>query len=372
MLSANWDAAGMSGDNAFLTKDGQIMRLDNGGAFLMRAQKGRRKDDHLLDGIGEIETFFPGSVSNPGYHALAKQAGYASVEDFKADFTKQVQAISALKQQYGGFKGFVKAHAPGFEGKDADRIVQMLDARSKALADLVVEMNAPAPPKPALGAMRWRANPVKGVKPRADLKIADLPEARVIADHSADRMAWGEDRADYQARAKKSIKDIGINAKSAVEGFTNGTYDEVRESEEKGRPNKASKDLSAMYAKATPEPITTFRGIKNLPESTVNAMIRNDGVFRLGKNNTGATSSTAHNPRTAKAFMWGDKDHPEESMHKVFFHLHQKSGVAIETISSCGVGENEVLVAREAEFKVVSIARMKGSKRVVIIELEEI
>jgi ADP-ribose pyrophosphatase YjhB (NUDIX family) len=132
VLTANWDAVGLVHDNvkfkAGTTSD--PLRVDNGGSFLWRAKAGR-KDDHLLDQVTEWKNFANPSV-NPAYSAIFKAAGVASADHIPG-IKGQVDAIVGLRDHYGGWKSFIKQHAPELKAKDAVRIEQMLEARTKLL-----------------------------------------------------------------------------------------------------------------------------------------------------------------------------------------------------------------------------------------------
>lgn len=387
VLSANWDAAGMSVDNAFLLKNGKVARIDNGGCFLMRAKEGR-KPESVLNAATELDYFFPGSgKSNPGYHKLAQAAGYNSVEDFKDDFKKQVAQISAVKKQYGSWDNFVSQYAPGFTGKDRKLVVDMLEARHKLLEAKVEELYAPPPPKPLPGqrpaplkpgiGIGYQAPEITGVPPRKGLKPSDLPSTKPpegYGSHSApSTLPSGEDRASYQARALKSVANITPEQKKAISDFTDGDYGEIRDSEERGKPNKAARDLLKAFEKAHPEPGTTYRGIKNMPDAIIEKWLEHDGVFRLGKGNVGASSSTAWHAGVSvqHSLFMGGTDDPSSS-YKVLFQIRHKSGIPIEKISAVGPGETEVLIPSDAEFRIKKIAKWQGKQRILVIELEEI
>jgi hypothetical protein len=129
----------LTADNAFLLQSGKVARIDNGGALLMRAQKGRKEYAHLMT-PGEIESFFPGApISNTGYNALADAAGYKGVRDFHPEFVKQVAKISELRARHGGWGYFVEAHAPGLAHEDHLTIVTMLETRTRKLEERALQ-----------------------------------------------------------------------------------------------------------------------------------------------------------------------------------------------------------------------------------------
>ncbi len=131
-----------------------------------------------------------------------------------------------------------------------------------------------------------------------------------------------------------------------------------------------------MIAKAfdvtKPTPMTVYRGVDGMSLKMVNDIIQQEGVFKFGRDNYGATTSTSwHAPVSVQGFMHGYSDPSYADNHKVLFQIHQKSAIAIEHISGIK-SEAELLIPKEAKFKVLNVSRWKGRKRVLIIELEEI
>lgn len=149
VLTANWDALGIDHANigyALQKKytGGDPIRLDNGAAFLTRAQ-GARKPESVLNGIGEASTF--GTSKNPAYKAIFDAAGTTPAEFQKTtDFHQQVSAILDLESEWGGWGKFVDAKAPGLNVKDRDAIVEMLNYRSDELNNLAAMSTMPVKP----------------------------------------------------------------------------------------------------------------------------------------------------------------------------------------------------------------------------------
>lgn len=141
VLLGNWDAVGATKDNLLVTKDG-IMRIDNGGTLLMRAQEASgKKPEHLLDKITEFDGFLDKNT-NAQYASVMEKAGFTkdSIAEGGAKHDQvrmQVQSILALHQNHGGWDNYLKKVNPEWSGKDRDRVVQMLEARTKLLAERV-------------------------------------------------------------------------------------------------------------------------------------------------------------------------------------------------------------------------------------------
>lgn len=131
VLTANWDAVGLTHDNILL-KGNEAHRVDNGAAFLYRAQ-GAPKPPSLLNQATEIKSFFNPAV-NYAYAAVAKKAGYQSVQDIPS-FRSQVEKIVQLRDASGGWDKYLDAKAPYVSSAQRDKIVEMLNARTHALSD---------------------------------------------------------------------------------------------------------------------------------------------------------------------------------------------------------------------------------------------
>lgn len=134
VLTANWDAVGTGLDNVVRLKGGGIARIDQGGAFLYRAQ-GAPKPTSILNQIGEWESFAPGGVSSY-YARVFKEAGLDAANELASGGYDQITAILKLRDKSGGWKAFVRNIAdasanPKWDGWD--RITEMLEERTKLL-----------------------------------------------------------------------------------------------------------------------------------------------------------------------------------------------------------------------------------------------
>jgi hypothetical protein len=145
ILTANWDAVGMSFDNVVILKGGGIARIDQGGTLLFRATAGMKPASVLKD-IAEWSGFAPGGL-NPQYASVFKAAGHEAAEDLGKDLVAQVKQIEKLRAKLGGWESFVKSRTPGLDPVIQAHISDMLEARTDLLiakAKLVAH-----PPKPA-------------------------------------------------------------------------------------------------------------------------------------------------------------------------------------------------------------------------------
>lgn len=143
VLTANWDSAGLSLDNALITKAGQLVRIDNGGSLLFRAQ-GTKKPAAVLNAIGEWDGFFDPKL-NPSYAKIAAKAGYKSADDFLPVIQVQVEKMAALEAQHGGWAPLVETMAPHATKAEREAMAEMLSARLKLLQAKVAHLKPTAP-----------------------------------------------------------------------------------------------------------------------------------------------------------------------------------------------------------------------------------
>lgn len=129
MLTANWDAVGMSLDNVVVLANGRIARIDQGGTFLMRAKAGR-KQESLLQQLTEYDAFMS---KNPAYSSVFSKAGLTP-GDMGDRLIAQIDQILALEKALGGWDAYVRGSFPEWDVADRKKIVDMLAARSKLLA----------------------------------------------------------------------------------------------------------------------------------------------------------------------------------------------------------------------------------------------
>ncbi len=375
VLTANWDAIGTGFDNAMVLKDGSIARIDNGGSLLFRAKAGR-KPTGLLNEIPEWEGFFSAG-KNPYYAQAMAAAGITGPDDMKAHVMSEIQKVIALRDQHGGWSNYIRAHAPQMAVEDRVVAAKMLYQRSELLSAQLAEMSRPPPPKPVPGEARYLAKQYSTVTPRSGLRIDELPTSRVIEDHygkqSTERPTAtysGEKINDYLKRIREATKSIDPDARNAIGSFTGSGYIDIRQSEESGRPNARSNAIQKAFLKATPEPGTVFRALHGLSRDTIRNHLESD-VVKLGKNNTDATSSTSWNINSSiDSFMGGRGDHAGSDQYKLLYVLKQKTGIPVEHM---GIShEHEVLMKRDAKFRITGLSRAQGTDRVLIVEAEEI
>lgn len=138
VLTANWDAAGLTKDNAILSKQGYVHRIDMGGSLLKRAS-GANKPEHLLNDIKEWEGLFDPKV-NKSYAEVAKLAGVKKAEDLGDQLHQDLGKILKLQKKYGGWGGYIAKNAPELASANPEafkKTVDMLTARTKLLQERI-------------------------------------------------------------------------------------------------------------------------------------------------------------------------------------------------------------------------------------------
>lgn len=134
VLLANWDALGAYLHNIVINADGDVSRIDNGGTLLMRA-RGGRKPESSLDSIEEYTTFF-----NPKnrYSQMMLLAGYERAEDMAEELIEQISKIENMAKP--GWDKIVSRVIPEWSGSDKDRVIQMLESRTRLLSERKKEL----------------------------------------------------------------------------------------------------------------------------------------------------------------------------------------------------------------------------------------
>lgn len=130
VLMGNWDVLGLGGDNVVTGHDGTPHRIDNGGALLFRAQGGE-KAPQTLHSMGEWSDFADGKV-NSRYADVFKAAGVASPEKI-AGIGSQIKAIAKLRDDSGGWMGFIQKAAPDMPLSQQQKTADILEARTTLL-----------------------------------------------------------------------------------------------------------------------------------------------------------------------------------------------------------------------------------------------
>jgi hypothetical protein len=382
MFVGNWDAAGTGHDNMMVLQHGDIARIDNGGTFLFRAKAGR-KPTSALNALTEWDGFVN---QNPSYKMLFERAGYSGPDDpeFKKLVVGQINVLEEKKifSTLASVRKFVDDHAPGMKIEDRRSIVSMLDFRFEALRDKRAELLKPSPPKPekhpeALKMARFVEKPRGGVRPRAGLRVEDLPETEVEWRLRDEILPSGESRSAYKARLEKKWKG-DVRGRSSVRDFTGTSSTRIRENEVNGNHDTDSIQITKALEESEAEPGTVYRGVHAIETSTVEGILTgagldDDGTFRLGLGNKGATTSFSWSSDVARMFgndLSRDSRSEYSTTWKILYQADGFSQVGIEHISQ-SPGEGELGFGVDAEFDIRGISRLKGTERTIVVELVE-
>jgi hypothetical protein len=192
VLTANWDAVGMSLDNIVLSKTGKVIRIDQGGSFLMRAQKSRRKDKQFLKAITEWENF--NSHTNGSYSSVFSKAEIAGGNGLGERAIAQIDRVLKLQKDVGGWKQYVRSVEPSWTGPDFDEVVAMLDARTDLLKakklDIVksIEAAKKAAAEAARMAKEFEERLKKSGTTRRQLRDIDIKETAAVQTKITQRL----------------------------------------------------------------------------------------------------------------------------------------------------------------------------------------
>lgn len=130
VLTGNWDVVGLVNDNVVIGGRGNVIRIDNGGTFLMRAQAGR-KPQGVLNALTEWQNFSNGT--NPSYSGVFKKAGVAGPQNI-VGIKRQIQNIIDLRNRYGSWDNYLAQRGPKLlKGTDRASIISMLESRTRLL-----------------------------------------------------------------------------------------------------------------------------------------------------------------------------------------------------------------------------------------------
>lgn len=411
LVTANWDAAGLTLDNMVVTKAGKVLRIDNGGTFLMRA-KGGRKPEALLEQLTEWDGFFSPS-KNPAYAKLASIAGVKGPADLLPIIKKQLARLEAIQSKAGGWLSYVSEAAPELSPENAKTIAEMLAKRTELIGEkiletekLIAEQKAaakaaakaaktapkaapkapavpPIPGTPKPGKFEpWRASP-------ATLKEAvdRLPSVDVSAALHGTHQPTSQAFRDRMTATVKAVRTVPT-CEEGIRSYTGSNYGRIRLAErvKSGRllPGDADK-WSALDKRARdylstqaeqleeahrrvahlPRPhegYTLYRGIRLKDAALTEVLNKAEVVF-------GGTGSTSFSASTAASF--GDLHSALRESWSVLFEIgSHKTGIAVDFLSA-NKGESEVIFPASARFRILEVRRIEGKQRALLLRVEE-
>lgn len=317
VLTANWDAAGLTADNMIHLADGSIIRIDNGGAMLSRAQGARKATAHL-EPMAEWWMFFDGS--NPGYSRLAAEAGITRAQEIPS-LLDQIERIQALRPKRGGWAKYLEK-VQGLDGlDDADRaaMAALLEDRTIKLAQ--------------------KADNLRAIRRLDEIEAELAPE---LGDRYA-AARWGN------ATLRPARANLSAPEKDALYKYTGGDYSAInRNLRGGGAPTAADKQRDAAIKRSKlPRDLVLYRGVNYCDPLT--ALVK-DGAKSEGNTNTDlAFGSSSIFADVARNFA------SSGSQSIVFRLLARKglSGAWVEDFTQVG-GELEVINPRNTTIRVLA------------------
>ncbi len=166
ILLANWDVIGLSYDNISITRNGDIIRIDNGSTFMFRAQGDRKPDDDLYK-ISEWNQF----LSNNTYANIFKKLNTDDPCMFNKIFKKQMEKIKSLSI-YGWNKYIDNLIIKDIPLNDNDKniMIKMLTERESLLEKQLEQCEK------VLEYRNWVTTWCEGNYTLQDRKIYNIPE----------------------------------------------------------------------------------------------------------------------------------------------------------------------------------------------------
>jgi len=105
--------------------ENKIYRIDNGGAFFMRAQ-GWYKTDNELSSWSDM------SGLSANYQRLLKIASYSDLCGMKV-INSSIKKIQGLREEYGDWLSFIEKHTPKMSSEYKMKLAGILDKREELL-----------------------------------------------------------------------------------------------------------------------------------------------------------------------------------------------------------------------------------------------
>jgi hypothetical protein len=146
---ANWDAVGTGLDNVVESVTGEIIRIDNGGALLYRAQAGLKTTQISVPNLhswGDLDTLY---TKNTYYKSVFDAAGFKGSTDPKFLHYHVIPGMEKIATTFGStdFGALITELAPGMSQTERTALVDMLAARRNKLQGKLKQLKEMAEPK---------------------------------------------------------------------------------------------------------------------------------------------------------------------------------------------------------------------------------
>lgn len=129
VLTGNWDVLGQNFDNIIWNHN--PTRIDNGSAFLFRAQGAKKP----IEGLNDITEWDKFANENPSYKKIFEVAGLSGPEAMPSDILRQIDNIKRFN-----WKNYVEENVPQMAADNKEKIINMLDARTGLLKQKEIEI----------------------------------------------------------------------------------------------------------------------------------------------------------------------------------------------------------------------------------------
>ncbi len=353
---ANWDAIGSSYNNVLVGPDGQVYRVDAGGAMEFGGAGGP-KGAKFGDTVGEIDT-----LRNPSMNPAAAKIFGGMTDEELIDSMSQMESITPEK-----IREIVKA-----QGGD-DALAEKLIKRRQSILDQLQEMReaqknkgplgTPTTTKPETLKLGGTKKKQTVFKPKGGYPISQV----VVEGHENNVLEFNNkveaSRHSLDAAKPPTPQMTAMPAgapKTALKYYTsNAGYSamngHLRKNKGKKGTTGAAKSIAdadkAFESSRLSEPITTLRGVRGNPD--VFGALWTD---RRDQNWTGAEfldhgySSSSVQMGTARGFAGAP------GPNAVVMRVHMPAGTRAINLGqgSQYPGEAEILLNRGARFRIVA------------------
>jgi hypothetical protein len=348
VFTANWDAAGTGLDNLGILKNGQVVRLDQGGSLLFRAKAGM-KPDAVLNQIDEWTKFFDGS--NPHYKDVAARAGFSSADDIGLPrLKKQIEGVLGLVSDHTSLREwdeFVLSRVSGISNNERSQLGVMLQSRAVKLSDKYNELLAAetAAKQSAAAHAERMAAWAKGGKGPTPWPIAD--NVVRAEGKNYEKLVRAQHDSWVATLMKEERVALGNYTGSEYQNINNVLREGVNSASEVSRKNKLKADTihrALDKAPTPPPPELVWRAERSsLQQNLMEKMASGDVIQLNGLQSTSVNPSIAHN--------WS-------SSTKYLYEIMPKRGAYVEAISSSS-GEKEFLLPHGASYLVRGARKVK-------------
>lgn len=337
ILTANWDAAGLSMDNMVRLADGTIARIDNGAAFLTRAQ-GARKPAAALK-AAKPEDWAAFFDRNPGYQELAKAADVTRGHDL-ANLADQVDRIVALRPAEG-WAAYV-GELEGLTAAETTEIVELLETRTAFLAA--------------------KAQDARDLAYLDQLERARPYQATAGHVAKAKTRAWSDGFKANRTAPGLPSGQLTPAEYRAMKAYTGSSYTTINNNLRAGRALTADDQLleDAIIRSQLPEDVVLWRGVS--PCKPLTDLVK-DGARSEGNVDADRAFASAACFREVSSDWAGNGPRGSSSGDPVVFRILARRGTPamyVDDISS-NSGEMEFLIPVGGRLKVIRSTWVKGS-----------